>query len=44
MQDHDWDTEMDCIDTDPAYDAVLMEQNPDWFEEDEDNWDDPEEE
>ena len=39
MQDQDWDTEADCMHSDPVYDAVLIEQNPDWFEEDEDDWD-----
>ena len=32
MQAHDWDTEMDCLDADPVYEATLRGLHPDWFE------------
>jgi hypothetical protein len=35
MQDRDWDTEMDCLTVDNAYDATLRALHPDWFENDE---------
>lgn len=35
MQDRDWDTEMDCMGDDSAYDATLRALRPDWFEDDE---------
>jgi hypothetical protein len=35
MQDSDWDTEMDCMGDDSAYDATLRALHPDWFEDDE---------
>jgi len=31
MQDCDWDTEMDNLDDDPAFDAELESLHPDWF-------------
>lgn len=34
MQDRDWDTEMECVGEDKAYDEALKELHPDWFEED----------
>lgn len=33
LQEADWDTEMDCVGEDNAYDAALKELHPDWFEE-----------
>jgi hypothetical protein len=36
MQDRDWDTEMECVGEDKAYDAALKELHPDWFEEKDD--------
>ena len=33
LQDADWDTELDCIGRDPAYDHAIRELHPDWFEE-----------
>lgn len=32
MQDADWDTEMECLGEDAAYDEVLKECHPTWFE------------
>ena len=32
MQDLDWDTEMDCLEQDHAFDAALLELHPDFFE------------
>ena len=32
MQDHDWDTETDCLGSCPVFDAVLRELHPDWLE------------
>lgn len=34
MQEFDWDTEMECVGEDRAYDEALQELHPDWFEED----------
>ncbi len=33
FQDMDWDTENDCLGQDPAFDRVLRERHPEWFEE-----------
>lgn len=32
MQDRDWDTELDCMGYDPAFDEVLRSLHPHWFE------------
>ena len=32
MQSRDWDTEMECIDEDEAYQKTLQKLHPDWFE------------
>ena len=31
MQHHDWDTELDCMGLDDAYDETLRDLHPDWF-------------
>ncbi len=33
MQRQDWDTEMDCMDVDSAFDEVMQERHPTWFQE-----------
>jgi hypothetical protein len=33
FQNQDWDTEMECVGTDPAYDAALKKLEPSWFDE-----------
>lgn len=42
MESMDWDTQDECEGEDAAYDKVLMELHPDWFEvdeeEDSDDW------
>lgn len=35
FQDHDWDTEMECVDADPVFAKVLKKMHPDWFEDEE---------
>lgn len=32
FEDMDWDTQMDCMDEDPAFDTVIEELHPNWFE------------
>lgn len=31
FEDEDWDTQDECKDEDPAFDAALRELHPDWF-------------
>ena len=32
LQSHDWDTELDCMGEDVAYDAALKKLHPKWFQ------------
>jgi len=36
LQGNDWDTQTECLDVDPAFDAALKELHPDWFEDEQD--------
>jgi hypothetical protein len=36
LREDDWDTIDECQDHDPAFDVILREDFPHWFEEDED--------
>jgi hypothetical protein len=37
FQNHDWDTESECMGDDPVYDALLKKMHPDWDWGDEDD-------
>ncbi|MGX6999867.1 hypothetical protein [Caballeronia sp. KNU42] len=37
FENMDWDTQMDCMDEDPAFDAVIEDLHPQWFEDDDDD-------
>lgn len=34
LEDHDWDTQTECLDIDPIFDKALRVVHPDWFKED----------
>jgi hypothetical protein len=37
FENMDWDTQMDCMDEDPAFDAVIEDLHPKWFEGDDED-------
>jgi hypothetical protein len=37
FEDMDWDTQNECEDIDPAFDAALMAKHPEWYEEEEED-------
>lgn len=32
LEDGDWDTQLDCMGADPAFDDLMREMHPRWFE------------
>lgn len=36
FEDADWDTQDECMGEDDAFDAVMYDLHPDWFEDDDD--------
>jgi hypothetical protein len=37
FEEHDWDTQDECVGQDPAFDAALEKLHPDWYEEEDES-------